>query len=558
MAKANLDETAARLQKSLVQAKAIQKNSNSTSSVLKKKQAIASMAAGAKMTEKQVEAVEIDRAIARVDDIIGSLHVVANKRRRTADQSRTQIFREQWVESIPELPTMVKESLFPRMHRRSKHHIILRPTPERLTSSLREAVNVAAAKWPVGKNSTEKSAAIDAAVEKAEQLFLLATHPLSVGDEQRTPTLNTEARWAEPGCLLDLTVPVENNDLLPRPPSLEVFERNLAEFSSSSGRQCVSFTNVALLAGLGAPLSSLGVAGSIAESNPVLSRIRKLSEFRLLTINNNFHQGDDCEGDPLFLNDEIAQMGYVFRCAKRPSSPTKKKVAPSKSSVESPDATSKRKASSKPPSEPQQKASKKVEHSKVSEPTKPSPVRRSPSTPSPRSRSKPVVDTNVGQVMANRANLSPGFGSVIQHQNNVPSNRLGAVGRQQQGQQLAIQRQQSQFQTQQMAHLQLMQQQQQSSGVSPRHHVNGGFPQQAIMQQIYGGSLGHTNPLAHMHMPNHSTLHAQQQHHFQQQNQQRQQQFQQLQLQQFQQQQLQHQQLQQKARKQHQSDTETK
>lgn len=286
MTKLNHDEAATRLQKAVLTAKGIQKNCSLTSSVLKKKQAIASMAAGAKMTGKQIESVEIDRAASRVDDIIGSFHVVAKKRRRNAEQSRTAAFREKWRESIPELSPELADSLFLRMQRRSRHHVILRPSPEMLTTNLRSTVNVAAAKWPVGKNSTEKSAAIDAAVEKAEQLFLLATHPVATGDEARTPTSTADERWAEPGCLLDLSVPVESSaQLFPRPPSFEVFERNLGEFSSSYGRQCASFINVAPLSGFEAPISCLGVAGSIAESTPSLSSIRKFLEIFQMNVN---------------------------------------------------------------------------------------------------------------------------------------------------------------------------------------------------------------------------------------------------------------------------------
>jgi hypothetical protein len=287
MAKLSHDETDTRLQKSVAAAKSIQKTYSLTSNLLKKKQAIASMVAGTKMKGKQTETVEIDRAAARVDDIIGSIHDLADKRRHNAEESRTASFRDKWMESLPELSSVVKDSLFLRMQRRSKYHIILRPTPETLVNSLRAGVDAAAMKWPVGKNSVEKAAAIESAVEKAEQLFLLATHPLASGDEASVPTSSSENRWAEPGCLLDLSVPdgSRNFNIIPRQPTFPIFERNLAEFSSSYGRQCASLTNPSFLRSFNAPLSYLAVAGSIAEAEPSVSSIRKFhhSTIRLLT-----------------------------------------------------------------------------------------------------------------------------------------------------------------------------------------------------------------------------------------------------------------------------------
>jgi hypothetical protein len=558
IAKLSLEETATRLQKAVVAAKSIQKNYTLTSNQLKKKQAIASMVAGTKMKGKQNEAVEMDRAAARVEDIIGSLHDLADKRRRNAEESRTSSFRNKWMESLPELSSAVKDSLYLRMQRRSKYNIILRPSPEALVNSLRAGVDAAAAKWPLGKTSVEKAAAIESAVEKAEQLFLLATHPLAAGDEASIPPASSKNRWAEPGCLLDLSVPDESSsvNVLPKQPTFPVFERSLAEFSSSYGRQLASFMNPSFLRCFNAPISYLAVAGSIAESEPSVLSTRKLPAFCGPTSHAVASPGCIADDDPFFQSDELVGLGYTFHQPKtRPSSPAKKKPL-NKPSIESAE-IAKRKATSKPPSEQPSKSSKKQDTAKSVDVKKPSPVKRTPSTPSPRSqKQRAAVDPSAAQALSNRSTLSPGFGSMMQQPSMPTSVHHSTIGlppqqpqshqqqqqqaHQPQQQQLAAQRQQPQFQNHQMAHLQLMQQQQ-SAAVSPRHQVNAGFPQHPLMQQLYGGPLSHSNPMAHMHMQNRSTLHAQQQHHFQQ-NQQRQQQLQQLQLQQ---QQLQHHQQQQ-------------
>jgi hypothetical protein len=283
-----------------------QKNYSLAATLLQKKLALSNgsnLSKSGRSSRQTIAVDDDDRAAFRVKDIIGALRVTADHRRDQSDQKKNTGFSSAWVQSFPGLPSSLKKSLWHKMHRR-KQQVILRPTPESLVSDLRTSVAIVTASKYSDRDKMEK---IETEMMKAEQLYLLATHPFSTDSLSCVPPTKSSENWSEPGWKINLSVPSDNRDdmILPCTPSFPVLETNLAEIASTPGRQAASMLRTSHFRCLASPLSAFAVASSAAESNSSLPQ-------------NRTH----AEGDPLHIIDEEILIGYKFNVKPIPP-PTK-------------------------------------------------------------------------------------------------------------------------------------------------------------------------------------------------------------------------------------------
>ena len=192
------------------------KNASIATNILKKKRAlinsdqISAQAARAGRPVRQSDAVEQEKASIRVKDVTSALRKTAGKRREQSVQKQSNSFSSAWVQSFPGLPNSLKKSLWHKMHRR-RQQIILRPTEECLVNGLRERVTEVLA-------GSRKRIVVENELLKAEQLYLLATHPVGEIDLPTVPPSKSSDSWAEPGWKVILEVP--ENDRKGRYPAL--------------------------------------------------------------------------------------------------------------------------------------------------------------------------------------------------------------------------------------------------------------------------------------------------------------------------------------------------
>jgi hypothetical protein len=287
--------------------KSAQRNYSLAVTLLQKKQTLSGngLSKSGRSSGRPLVAVdEDDRASFRVKDVIGALRVTADRRREQSDQKKNTGFSSAWVQSFPGLPSSLKKSLWHKMHRR-KQQVILRLTHESLVSELRTiVVRVTAAKYSE-RSKSDKMEKIEAEMMKAEQLYLLATHPVAEEPLQFVPPTKSSESWAEPGWKLDLSVQSDEahraSMILPCSPSFPVLESYLSELSSTPGRQAASLLRTSHFRSLASPLSAFAVASSPAESN---------SSF----LQNSVYT----EGDPLNFTDEDVEIGYMFTIKQQP------------------------------------------------------------------------------------------------------------------------------------------------------------------------------------------------------------------------------------------------
>jgi hypothetical protein len=272
-----LSDTKARLLKYQTVGKTAQKNASLATTMLKKKKAAVSSAKvkGARPV-KLSEAAEQEKAAARVKDVIAALQKTAARRRDQSNQKKSSSVSSAWIQSFPGLSNSLKKSLWHRIHRR-KQQIVLRPTPECLVNELRASVadNFTAG---VGVRSSQKKAALEEELVKAEQMYLVATHPIAEVGLPSVPPSRSTGSWGEPGWQLVLDVPqkpVSHHSILPCAPSFPVLEKNLSDICSAPGRQAASMVRTSYLRCLASPLSSFAIASSPAEINASLSLSRK-------------------------------------------------------------------------------------------------------------------------------------------------------------------------------------------------------------------------------------------------------------------------------------------
>lgn len=286
IAKQTLSDTKSKVQRLQLTAKTFQKNFLITAAILKKKKAStatgrATELAGGRCikSNRQIDSADsAERASFRVKDVIGVLRKTADRRRDQSDQKKSTSFSSAWVQSFPGLPSSLKKSLWHKMHRR-KQQIILRPTPESLITELRQSVAVQIAAQKSWRSNAEKMEKIEAGMMKAEQLYLLAIHPLADKSLSSVPPAKSSDNWAEPGWQLNLNVPNDDAErsrmILPCARSFPVLEHNLSEIASAPGRQAASLLRTSHFRCLASPLSTFAVASSPAESNRTLARTRK-------------------------------------------------------------------------------------------------------------------------------------------------------------------------------------------------------------------------------------------------------------------------------------------
>ena len=131
----------------------------------------------------------------RVKDTIAAFALTAEKRREQLNQKRTAYTSSTWLQSLPRVSLPLRKSLWHKMHRR-RQQIVLRPSPESLTNELRRSVRKQLEKSEDWNARDKKS--MEAELEKAEQAFYLAAHPvLPLGET--VSAVPSSSAWAEPG-----------------------------------------------------------------------------------------------------------------------------------------------------------------------------------------------------------------------------------------------------------------------------------------------------------------------------------------------------------------------
>ena len=132
----------------------------------------------------------------RVERSIDLLGATADLRREQFNQKRNSSTSSAWVQSLPTLPGPLKRSLWYKMHRR-RQQIVLRPTFTSLLEDLRKHVE---AKHSSQKDGTHRVSGevIEDELIRAEQSYLLATHPI-VPREEKVSSVPSTSAWAEPG-----------------------------------------------------------------------------------------------------------------------------------------------------------------------------------------------------------------------------------------------------------------------------------------------------------------------------------------------------------------------
>jgi hypothetical protein len=310
MARKALADIRGNVQKMQGIAKQAQKATTSASTLLRKRKAL--IQEGSKSFRNRLsETAESERASSRVTDVISSFKKTAERRRDQLSQKRSSSASSTWVQGLPGVPGPLKKSLWHKMHRRRRQQIVLRPSVDMMVQELRERVGRKRSKKPVIDVN-------DDPVVRAEQLFLLAMHPLSPehGALPNVPSTTTTDPWAEPGWQLVLNVAKDDHMhyLLPRPPNFPLAQKNQSEVCSAPGRQAASFFRTIHMRALSAPLTAVAQAISLAETNPLITG-----------------ESEYAENDPLNISDEAMSVGYEFSLkppAKAVTTPSRRKSAP--------------------------------------------------------------------------------------------------------------------------------------------------------------------------------------------------------------------------------------
>ena len=131
----------------------------------------------------------------RVRDTIEILGLTADMRRDQLNQKRNSNTSSNWVQSLPAVPPPLRRSLWYKMHRR-RQQIVLRPTFASMANSMRSEI---AAKLNASETAVRNTKArLEEELVRAEQAYLLATHPFEKDDET-IPSVPSASVWAEPG-----------------------------------------------------------------------------------------------------------------------------------------------------------------------------------------------------------------------------------------------------------------------------------------------------------------------------------------------------------------------
>jgi hypothetical protein len=255
-------EKRSKVQKLQVLVKTAQKNSLLATNALKKKKSALLVAKSGSGPKKEGDSGDVSTSQNRYDDTMLIMRKAADMRREEVNKKKMPTFSATFVESHPELPEPLKKGLLHIMHRR-KYHIVLRPMEEDLLSELRSSITTSLKQMEAGEVS------IDDELLKAEQLFLLSSHPTASGLLPSVPPSKNNEPWAEPGWQLVLNVPKTSNShssLLPCGPTYPVLQKMSTEFASTPGRQASNLLGVGNLRSFTTPLSKLSSLTSLGSA----------------------------------------------------------------------------------------------------------------------------------------------------------------------------------------------------------------------------------------------------------------------------------------------------
>ncbi len=299
--------------------KQAQKAAAAASTILRKRKTL--IQDKAKSSKQRLsETAESERASTRVSDIIASFKMTAERRRDQFALKRSNSAKISWVQGLQGVPGPIRKSLWHKMHRRRQQQIVLRPPLDIMLNDLKQLMEE--------KKRTSKVSSSDDmedCVVRAEQLFLLAAHPVAPpnGTLGTVPPRTTNAPWAEPGwhLVLDVENEVRSRNILPCPPAFRLMQRIQSETCSTPGRQAASFLKTNHMRALCAPLSAVAQAISLAETSPLIAE-----------------KTEYADGDPLNVPHDTMMSGYQFAVKAPPKSSTaqrRKPLAKCDDSVES-------------------------------------------------------------------------------------------------------------------------------------------------------------------------------------------------------------------------------
>ena len=169
------------------------------SQIAQARRAVQSMAIDVKRRKVHIEEAQAGRQLLtnhssanRVGDSIDLLEATADLRRAQFNHKRNSSTSSAWVQSLPALPGPLKRSLWYKMHRR-RQQVVLRPTFTSLLEDLRKHVKEKHKTTPGISDE-----AVEAELIRAEQSYLLATHPIKPRGEN-VSSVPAGHSWAEPG-----------------------------------------------------------------------------------------------------------------------------------------------------------------------------------------------------------------------------------------------------------------------------------------------------------------------------------------------------------------------
>lgn len=184
------------LQKKNASIKQAQRNLATLTNTIKKREQVLQQVKSGSLRLHQIEG--MDSFSARVKWHTAALDATAGKRRAELLHKRNSNSSKTWDQTFPGLSSMLKRSLYFKMHRR-RQQIVLRPSFTSTVTDLRQIIERKHAES--SKKGNVSTEAVDADVQAAEQRYLLATHTLAPRGG-KVPSVPNSNGWAEPGqCL---------------------------------------------------------------------------------------------------------------------------------------------------------------------------------------------------------------------------------------------------------------------------------------------------------------------------------------------------------------------
>lgn len=160
----------------------------------KQTQRAAILAAAA--VKKQKSMASSGQGFSRVKDALSALELTADKRREQLNHKRTNSTSSTWVQNLPGVPGPLRRSLWHKMHRR-RQQIVLRPSQDTVTADL-EVLVLNRLSRTEGAQGLQESAKL-MEIQKAEQAYLLAAHPVAPYGDGIKCVPSSSSPWGEPG-----------------------------------------------------------------------------------------------------------------------------------------------------------------------------------------------------------------------------------------------------------------------------------------------------------------------------------------------------------------------